>query len=272
VVSQNLLLTFHSVEGVDIGFDISDHIRCVLVNYNRENMHFSFEGDNHLSEILSKNQFQLEKVVKSALKGNPIEGQQIQCLFIEDFPFLNNHDYNHFIRIDRRSGDLAISVSTIRTKCIHKLYTDGSYAGDLNRCGYAGIILDKAGNREVFQASFSRGSSNLMELQAVTAGLERLVSVEEIQIHTDSRFVIRGLTQWIHFWRLNNWQMAYGRKVSYAAQWQQLDTLSQGKLLELKWIKGHSGDTNQEFCHHLAKQMAREQQPSQTCEMRQKKC
>jgi ribonuclease HI len=256
MVSQNLLLTFHSVEGADIGFEVSDHIRKVMVYYNREDMHFSFEGDNHLSEVLSRNQFQLEKVVKSALKGKPFPGRQIQCLFIENFPFLNNHDYNHFIRIDRRNSDPVISVSTLETKGIYKLYTDGSYAGELDRCGYAGIILDKAGDQEIFQASFSGGSSNLMELLAVTAGLERLGSVEEIQINTDSRFVIRGLTQWIHFWRLNDWQMAYGRKVSYAAQWQQIDRLSQGKLLELKWIKGHSGNINQEYCHQLAKQIA----------------
>lgn len=242
----------------NIGFEVSDQSGKISVKYNREDTHFSFEGDNRLWEVLARNLFQLEKVVRSALKGNPAPGSQIQCLFIENFTFLNNRDYNHFIRIDRRGCNPAITVSTKETAGIHKLYTDGSYAKEQNRSGYAGIIIYKEGEPVVFHASFPGGSSNLMELLAVTAGLKRLGPVEKIQINTDSRFVIRGLAQWIHFWRLNDWQMAYGRKVRYAAQWQNLDKLSQGKLLELKWIKGHSGDSNQEFCHQMAKQMATE--------------
>jgi ribonuclease HI len=260
--SQLLILTFLSLDDGSIAFELSGASERILLTYNLTDARFSFDGHHPLSEVLIRNQFQLAKIVKSALKGKPVPGRRIQCLFIDDFTFLNEKDYHRFIRVDRRGSAPAIRISAEETSGICKLYTDGSYSGELNRSGYAGLIVNSTGETEVFRAAFRGGSSNLMELQAVTAGLERLGPVEKIQINTDSRFVIRGLAQWIHFWRLNDWQMAYGRKIRYAAQWQQLDSLSQGKLLELKWIKGHSGENNQELCHRLARQMATENTPT----------
>ncbi|MBN2274648.1 MAG: hypothetical protein JXR41_00025 [Bacteroidales bacterium] len=256
MVSQLFILTIISVDDGHVGFEVSGESERTAVKYDKKNSRFSFEDHDNLSEILANNQVQLQKVIKSALKGKPAPGRQIQCVFIKDFTFLNNHDYNHYIRIDRRGINPAISVSTEETNGIYKLYADGSYAKESNRSGYAGIIVNKEGNDEVYYGSFPGGSSCLMELMAVTEGLKQLGPVKKIRINTDSRFVIRGLAQWIHFWRLNNWQMAYGRKVRYAKHWQQLDKLSQGKLLELKWIKAHSGDNKHKLCHHLAKQLA----------------
>ena len=92
-----------------------------------------------------------------------------------------------------------------------------------------------------------------MELLAVIEGIKILYDIENIQINTDSRYVIRGLAQWIHFWRLNDWQTAYGRKVKYAKHWQEIYQLCENKIIELKWIKGHSGNKKQSFCHNLAR-------------------
>ena len=93
-----------------------------------------------------------------------------------------------------------------------------------------------------------------MELMGVSEGLERLKDVERVQINTDSRFVIRGLVQWVHFWRYNDWQTAYGRSVKFREQWQRIDALCSDKLIQFKWIKGHSGHEMQDYCHRLAQQ------------------
>ena len=93
-----------------------------------------------------------------------------------------------------------------------------------------------------------------MELLAVTDGLQRLQSVERLQVNTDSRFVIRGLVQWCHFWKHNNWQTSYGCDVKYAKHWQYAHSLCENKFVEFKWIKGHSGNVKQDFCHKLAKE------------------
>jgi ribonuclease HI len=97
------------------------------------------------------------------------------------------------------------------------------------------------------------GSSSLMELLAVQEGLHRLAAEKTIQVSTDSRFVIRGLVQWVHFCKHNSWQTAHGRAVRYAQHWQQTSALCRGKCIEFRWVKGHAGDMDQEFCHRLAR-------------------
>ncbi|MBN2813265.1 MAG: hypothetical protein JXQ80_04255, partial [Bacteroidales bacterium] len=239
--SRILNITIVAVENSSITFDVSDASGNTRVHYRQVENLFAFEPHNSLSAVLINNQFQLQKVIRSALKGEPKPGQVVRCVFIRDFPFLSGNDFNHFIQIDRRGDQTEIRVSSDETPGICKLYTDGSYAHETNRSAYAGIIMGRENAVERFDGVFAGGSSGLVELLAVYEGLKRVRGEQSVQVHTDSRFVIRGLAQWINFWRLNDYQMAYGRKVRYASHWQKLDNLGEGRLLELKWIKAHSG-------------------------------
>ncbi|MBN2518996.1 MAG: reverse transcriptase-like protein [Bacteroidales bacterium] len=254
--TNNYILKFTLIYEDQINFTVTNKQEKVSVNYNMKNVNLSFDNQNELSEIIQENQLQLKKILHSALKGKLTPGQFIHFAFIKDFPFINNHDFNHYIQVDRRNNQFNIQVKKKETENIYKLFADGSYAQDIERSGYAGIIEDDRGNRQIFHAFLPVKSSNLMELLAITEGLKRLKHVEKIQVNTDSRFVIRGLAQWIHFWKLNDWHTALGHKVKFARHWQQIDKLSEGKLLELKWIKAHSGDLNHGFCHKMAKQIA----------------
>ena len=211
--------------------------------------------ENQLATIIRNNRHQFEKVIRSAIKGNIKVGQIISCVFIEDFNFLNDCDFTRFIRVDKRSGKLNITTSNSGTRDIHKIYADGSFICETKKSGYGGFTEDPGGKQEIFFQSFDDGSSNLMELLAVTDGLQRLQSVKILQVNTDSRFVIRGLVQWCHFWKHNDWLTAYGREVKYVKQWQQAFNLCENKLVEFKWIKGHSGNMKQDFCHQLAKEL-----------------
>lgn len=251
-----LHITIIAVEDENIIFDVSDESGSTRVQYHTEEGLFNFEPYNNLSEVLVNNQFQLQKVIKSALKGGPKPGQVVRCVFIPGFPFLTGSDFQHFIQIDRRSDHIDIRVSSRETPDICKLYTDGSFAHETNRSAYAGIVIGRDNTRDSFNGSFPGGSSSLVELLAVYEGLKRVAGEQAVQVHTDSRFVIRGLAQWIHFWRLNNYHMAYGRKVRYTQHWQKLDALGKGRLIEMKWIKAHSGDSNHQFCHRQAKALA----------------
>jgi len=252
----NYILSFSWMDEEQASFTVQNNREKISVRYNRKNGNFSFDNHNELSETIRENQFQLKKIINSALKGKETPGQPIHFSFIKDFPFIKNDDFNGYIQVDRRYNGLDIQVKNNETENIHKLFTDGSYAHDREQSGYAGIIEDPGGNQQVFHASSSVKSSNLIELLAISEGLERLMHVEKIQVNTDSRFVIRGLAQWIHFWKLNDWHTAQGSRVKFARHWQQLDRLSEGKFLELKWIKAHSGDSNHTFCHQVAKQIA----------------
>ncbi|MCG8578941.1 MAG: ribonuclease HI [Bacteroidales bacterium] len=226
------------------------------LRYHPATKELTIENNNNLASIIKKNRFQLEKVLNSALKGRIAAGQSINCVFIEDFPFLNDGQFNQFIRIDRRNKQLAISASKTSKGTFHKLYTDGSYVCETGSSAYAGLTEAPNGKQEIFSRGFKQGSSNLMELLAVIDGMQQLHSVSRIQLFTDSRFVIRGLAQWIYFWEHNNWQTSFGEKVKFAHHWQHLHKLCDGKLTELKWIKGHSGHIEQSFCHNLARQTA----------------
>lgn len=251
-----LNITIIAIENSNITFEVSDESGNTRVHYRQEEGLFTFEPHNSLSAVLINNQFQLQKVIRSALKGEPTPGQVVKCVFIHDFPFLTGTDFNHFIQIDRRGDHTDIRVSSHETPGICKLYTDGSYAHETNRSAFAGVIIGRDNASEGFDGAFHGGSSSLVELLAVYEGLKRVRGVQAVQVHTDSRFVIRGLAQWIHFWRLNDYHMAYGRKVRYAPHWQRLDALGEGRLIELKWIKAHSGDTWHQYCHNRAKALA----------------
>ena len=185
----------------------------VCFTYNPTQKKLNFVDGNYLAEVIYNYQFQFDKVIQSALRGNIKVGQTINCVFIEGFNFLKEEDFNYFIRLDRRNGNLKISTSQVETERLCKIYTDGSFAADTMTSGYGGIIQNIDGKKEVFSQSFPGGGSNLMELLAVLDGLKRLQSENKIQVNTDSRFVIRGMAQWIHFWKYNDWQTAFARKV-----------------------------------------------------------
>lgn len=243
-------------------------ISCLLVkddtnvrlNYFPDKKAIEFSEENILTQIIHKNRFQFEKVMSSAVKGNIRMGQIINCVFIEGFNFLRDADFYRIIQIDRRSEKLAITTCDNESEGFHKIYADGSFFCKTGKSGYGGFIETPDGNQEKFYQSFSDCSNNLMELMAVTEGLKRMQNIERIQVNTDSRFVIRGLTQWVHFWRHNTWQTAYGSKVKFAKHWQQADRLCEGKLIEFRWIKGHSGHPKQSLCDQIARESANNKQ------------
>jgi ribonuclease HI len=241
---------------MDVGCLISDENHNIRLNYFPDEGRFDFADETFLTQKVRKNKLQLEKILRSAIKGNLKVGQSINCVFIEGFNFIKESDFNKIIRLDSRMGAFKITTSIEETPSIHKVYADGSYACETKQSGYGGFIENPEGYQEIFNQSFKTGSSNLMELLAVTEGLERLSMIDKIQVNTDSRYVIRGLVQWVHFWKHNNWQTAYGCQVKFAEQWKEASQLCDGKLIEFKWIKGHSGNEKQDFCHQLARESA----------------
>ena len=249
-----LTIQIKSIDYRQVGCLISDGQDQIGLVYVFETREISFSVESHLASILRSYHFQFEKIIRSAMKGNPRLGQTIHSVFIAGFNFLKEADFNHFIWVDRRNGKLEISKSDISIGTVPRIYADGAYFCETGGSGYGGYIEMPDGRTDLFEKSFAEGSSNLMELLAVTDGLKRLQSEERIQVNTDSRFVIRGLAQWVHFWQHNNWQTAYGSPVKFAASWQQIDRLCNGKLIELNWIKGHSGNEAQSFCHDLARE------------------
>ncbi len=249
-----ITVQIQAIQEQEIECLLSDEKESIRLVYFPVEGSIVYFDDSNLVEVVRKIQFQFEKVMRSAISGNLSLGQTINCVFIDGFNFVKEADFHNCIRVDRRTENLKITTSETEMKGIHKIFADGSYACERKQAGYGGFTETPDGKQHIYHQSFEQGSSNMMELLAVMEGLEHLEFVEKIQVNTDSRFVIRGLVQWIHFWQHNNWQTAHGREVKFAKYWQKMNRLCEGKLMEFKWIKGHSGNEKQDFCHQLARE------------------
>jgi len=257
--SYNFTLTFSRLNKDEISLNIQKGEEKVNAHFTIETELLSYGNNASFMDILVQNQVQVQKVISSALKSKSIQISPITFVIIPNFPFLNHHDYLQVICIDQRGESPLIYSQKEGVPQIPKIFCDGSYAYANRRSGFAGVIELANGSNEIYSATIDEKSNNYIELLAVIEGLKRLKSEEKIQINTDSRFVIRGLSQWIYFWKYNHWQTAFSTEVKFIELWQELDQLCQHKYIELKWIKGHSGNEYQDFCHCMAKALSTSQ-------------
>jgi ribonuclease HI len=154
-----------------------------------------------------------------------------------------------------------------------KIYTDGGCAGNPGPGGWAYIIIGETGECDGESKGGDRDrqslsdlpqiiaekwgaerntTNNRMELGAVIAALEFLsgsaLSPEKITIFTDSQYVQKGMTQWIHTWKRNNWQTSNKNPVKNRDLWQRMDDLAGRFFICWVWIKGHAGNVLNERC------------------------
>ncbi len=95
-------------------------------------------------------------------------------------------------------------------------------------------------------------TNNRMELTAVIEALASLKRTCDVTVHTDSEYVRKGITEWIHGWKQRGWKTADRKPVKNADLWQRLDALRQLHHVEWRWVKGHSGDPGNERADALA--------------------
>ena len=101
-----------------------------------------------------------------------------------------------------------------------------------------------------------------MEIQAVISALEALKKMTDmpraVTLYTDSQYVQKGITEWIHSWKRNSWRTSGKRQVKNLDLWQELDALaaglqSGGLSISWNWIRGHEGNKYNELCDKFAK-------------------
>jgi len=140
-----------------------------------------------------------------------------------------------------------------------KIYTDGACVGNPGPGGWAAIILEKNTKKELFGGE-KLTTNNRMELTATIKALEfcqnkeeKQLSLNQIQIYTDSTYVKDGITIWIKNWEKNNWKTADKKNVKNVDLWKRLQELVKSKQIEWIWIKGHSNDPMNDLADKLAK-------------------
>lgn len=134
------------------------------------------------------------------------------------------------------------------------LYTDGACSGNPGPGGW-GVVLKH--NEEVthLRGEEAETTNNRMELMAVIEGLMAVDSPEdEIHLHSDSQYVLKGMTTWMAAWKRKGWKTYNHQPVKNQDLWQQLDGLmAKCPNLHCHWVRGHNGDPDNEIADALAR-------------------
>jgi ribonuclease HI len=133
------------------------------------------------------------------------------------------------------------------------IFTDGSCLGNPGPGGYAAVLLAGPHRMELAQG-FSGTTNNRMELMAVIAGLESLKTKSAVEIVTDSQYVKKAFTdRWLAGWQKNGWKTASKQPVKNQDLWKRLVPLIAAHEVKWRWVRGHSGDPENERCDVLAR-------------------
>jgi ribonuclease HI len=131
------------------------------------------------------------------------------------------------------------------------IYTDGACKGNPGVGGW-GVLLSSGGKtRELFGGE-PHTTNNRMELIAVIRALEALKRHCRVRLHTDSKYVQQGISEWIHAWKKRGWKTADRKPVKNDDLWRRLDELAVQHDIEWLWVKGHSGHDGNERADELA--------------------
>ncbi len=140
----------------------------------------------------------------------------------------------------------------MKNKEIIQMWTDGACSGNPGNGGWGVLIKLVDGNQIKLSGHEQFTTNNRMEMLAVIEGLKYLKNYSSIIIHTDSKYVLEGITNWITNWKQNNWKSSNKKDVKNKDLWIELDTLVNKFKIEWKWVKGHSGNVENDIADLLA--------------------
>lgn len=138
------------------------------------------------------------------------------------------------------------------SKCVI-IHTDGACSGNPGPGGW-GALLEYNGVEKELSGGEAETTNNRMELMAAIEALAALKKPCEVQLYTDSKYVMDGITGWIHGWKRNGWRTADKKPVKNADLWQRLEAESARHRVQWHWVKGHDGHEQNERVDKLARE------------------
>ncbi len=133
------------------------------------------------------------------------------------------------------------------------IWTDGACKGNPGAGGWGALLISGAHEKTMHGGDLST-TNNRMELTAPIEALKTLNRECTVIIHTDSQYVMKGMTEWLPNWKKRGWVTADKKPVKNADLWQQLDAQVTRHRVSWKWVRGHAGDVNNERADVLANQ------------------
>jgi ribonuclease HI len=134
-------------------------------------------------------------------------------------------------------------------------WCDGACSGNPGPGGW-GVLLRHQQTEKTLSGGERHTTNNRMELTAAIELLRAFKRPIQVVIHTDSQYVIKGITEWIHGWRQKNWMTSQRKPVENRDLWEALLEATLPHQVEWKWVRGHAGDRGNERVDELARQAA----------------
>ena len=131
------------------------------------------------------------------------------------------------------------------------IFTDGACKGNPGPGGW-GALLRMGGTEKELSGGETPTTNNRMELMAVISALTALKRPCDVVIWTDSQYVQKGISEWIHGWKARNWVTSAKAPVKNADLWKQLDAIAAQHQVKWRWVKGHAGHPGNERADALA--------------------
>jgi ribonuclease HI len=132
-----------------------------------------------------------------------------------------------------------------------EIFTDGACKGNPGRGGWGALLVAGGKTKELFGGELNT-TNNRMELRAVIEALGALKRPCEVVVHTDSQYVQKGISEWIHGWKARGWKTAAKEPVKNVDLWQALDEAQARHDIQWRWVKGHAGHEGNERADVLA--------------------
>jgi len=132
-----------------------------------------------------------------------------------------------------------------------EIYTDGACRGNPGPGGWGALLIFKAQEKELSGAEMQT-TNNRMELMGAIMALAALTRGVSARLHTDSKYVCTGVTEWLPNWKARGWKTADKKPVKNQDLWERLDAETQRHQLTWVWVKGHAGNAGNERVDRIA--------------------
>jgi len=132
------------------------------------------------------------------------------------------------------------------------MYTDGACSGNPGPGGWGAVLIAGRHRKELFGGE-RETTNNRMEMMAVIRAAEALKRGCRVDIHTDSTYVMKGMTEWVEGWKQRGWRTAAKKPVKNVDLWKRLEQVLASHEVNWYWVKGHSGVAENERADELAR-------------------
>jgi len=132
-----------------------------------------------------------------------------------------------------------------------EIYTDGACRGNPGPGGW-GALLISGKHQKTMHGGELDTTNNRMELTATIEALNALKGHSNVILHTDSKYVMDGINDWMPNWKKRGWKTAAKKPVKNKDLWQALDEATDRHDIDWRWVKGHDGNPGNEMADELA--------------------